>query len=61
MTIPAYCFRMFSSSEENGFVPRKYAARFEIHCRAALCRKLGHSNPQHAIISNVCAKEAAPA
>jgi hypothetical protein len=40
---------MFSSAEENGFVPKKYAARLEMHCRTALCRKLGHSNPQPSI------------
>ena len=35
---------------------RKGRRRFEMHARRRFGHKLGHSNPQHPIKSNVCAK-----
>jgi hypothetical protein len=47
---------MSSSAAENGFVPKNYAARLEIHCRAALSSQTGPLKSPASIKSNVCAK-----
>jgi hypothetical protein len=47
---------MFSSAEENRFVPKITPPGSKSVAGRRFSLKLGHSNPQHQIKSNVCAK-----
>jgi hypothetical protein len=54
LRLPADSTRPASLESNRCF--EKGRRRFEIHARRRISRKLGHSNPQHQIKSNVCAK-----